>query len=480
MKPRTDNPALYRENVYKSWKLMHYVVSHVEDECFVAHLEPNPGVEYDCLSLITRDSNGGLRVRFMLNRNGVNANVLDRVWERFDEDGCDTVAQALMAASGLSITTPIRQTMAAQLCNDVVEWIEEHRSEEFCVGPIGWPGGCHTLLETGREQFDATVWPITDHGPELILGVDGKEVRRRVFEDSHQIARRLAVSIARCGNLSDAIGDTSHACHKVVNFQDNTENRHIPEAWFGNLPSSRVLLISSNPSIDVSEEETGENFPRAGWPDEAIAEWVTRRVDQTWPEVPVTFRHPTHKNFLWRCVDGQYRGSGKNNKPQTTWNNVHNLVRELLGSDADPSANYALTEVVHCKSHGGQGVPEASDVCSRKWLGQIMNVAVDSRVVVLLGSHVRPWARREFKHIVPSDFGARVREGGVEVAVRDSFVNKNKVYCYLPHPTASEPGGRSFRTRFGPIVLDVLSQISRGEREVPETTEQLHQLFRGV
>lgn len=290
--------------------------------------------------------------------------------------------------------------------------------------------------------------------------------------------RRLAVSIARCENLPRAIEDQSHPCHRVATFQPDTENRHIPEAWFGNITGSQVLLISSNPSIDLSEDVNGENYPRANWSDENISEWISRRVDQTWPDVPVTFGHPTYKNFLWRCIDGQYRGSGVNNKPQPTWNNAHRLVVELLGKDADPSKNYALTEVVHCKSQKAHGVPEASSICSEKWLGSIMDLADRAKVVVLLGSHVRPWAKKEFRHSVPSDFGERVNEGGLNVAIRDSFVLNERVYLYLPHPTASEPGGRLVSTRFGSAPQRVLAAIARREISVPRSTDDLHDLYK--
>ncbi len=178
MNPRNDSPALYRENVYKSWKLMAYVVSHVGDECFVAHLEPNPGVGYDCLSLITRDTNGSLRVRFMLNRNGTNANVLDRVWERFDEEGCDAVGMKLIKASDLTASRPSMKSSAATLCDDVMAWIEENRNEDFCIGPIDWPGGCRTFLDVRRETHTESVWPVPDHGPEICLGVEGVETVR--------------------------------------------------------------------------------------------------------------------------------------------------------------------------------------------------------------------------------------------------------------------------------------------------------------
>jgi len=292
--------------------------------------------------------------------------------------------------------------------------------------------------------------------------------------------RKLAVAIARCDNLSIAVRDANHPCHKVVNFQDDSPRRHIPEAWFGNISNSKVLLIASNPSIDMNEDKKGENYPRSNWTNDEISEWVTRRVDQSWDEVPVTFQRSPFKDFLWRCIDGEYRGAGKGTQPQPTWNNAHRLVIELLGKGANPSKNYALTEVVHCKSQNAIGVPEASAICSENWLGKIMDLAKDANVVVLLGSHVRPWAQKQFRDSVPKDFGERVSDGGLEVATRDSFVLNGRVYIYLPHPTAAEPGGRLPSTRFGTQSHRILSEIAKGERKVPETTDELHRLFRTI
>ena len=184
MKPRNDNPALYRENVYKSWKVIAQVVANVDGECLIAHLEPNQGVGYDCLSLITKDESGRLRTRFMLNRNGVNSNVLERVWDRFDQVGCDRVAEEIMEASGLQLSRSTVSSSASIFCNEVVTWIENHRKEEFCVGPIRWPGGCRTFLELARGKLDEVTWPITDHGPELCLGIGGVECVR-LYQNIH-------------------------------------------------------------------------------------------------------------------------------------------------------------------------------------------------------------------------------------------------------------------------------------------------------
>jgi hypothetical protein len=300
--------------------------------------------------------------------------------------------------------------------------------------------------------------------------------------------RKLAISIARCDLVSQAIGDSAHPCHKVVSFQKDSDDRHIPEPWFGNVSNAQVLFVASNPSIDQSAGAEGENYPRAGWPDEKIGEWFVRRVDQTWDEVPVTFRNPKFKDFNWRCIDGEYRGAGKSNSPQTTWNNLHKVAEQLLGSEADPARNYALTEIVHCKSPMAIGVPEASSTCSEKWLPAIIHEAEKARCIVFLGANVRPWVRQKFAGIAPSDFGAPVESGGSHVAIRDSFVGewsdadgtlRKIVFCFLPHPTSSQKGGRTFGTRFGSLATSVLNDIVKGRRDIPETSQELHRLFRG-
>lgn len=296
----------------------------------------------------------------------------------------------------------------------------------------------------------------------------------------------LAISIARCEALAAAINNQSHPCHKVVSYQKNSDDRHIPEPWFGNLSGARVLFISSNPSIDESDGEDGENYPRANWPDEKIGQWFTRRVDQTWDEVPVTFRNSRHKDFNWRCKDGEYRGVGSSNAPQNTWNNLHKVAQQILGEKADPSLNYALTEIVHCKSPRAIGVPEASQACSQRWLPALIEEARNAECVVFLGANVRPWVKENFAKSISKDFGRAVTTGGSHVAKQDSFVaewsnsdgsTRQIVFCFLPHPTSSAKGGRTFETRYGSLATQVLGQIVDGSLPMPRNTSDLHSQF---
>jgi hypothetical protein len=262
-----------------------------------------------------------------------------------------------------------------------------------------------------------------------------------------------------------------------VAVQEDGPKRHIPEAWFGNLTSARVLFISSNPSIDPAEDVTGENFPRVHWEDEAIADWVTRRVDQSWSEVPVTFRREGFKDFNWRCLDGEYRGSGSSNSPQPTWNKTHHRAVEILGKMADPSSNYALTEVVHCKSQREIGVSSAAKICAPLWLNQIIDAAKEVRVIIICGSKaVNNWAREAFA--LPPEYGRRRKktESTLTISRRDIFVTdkfgRRAVVAYMGQPAYSA----TLSNIYGHHVVGLLGDIAAGVRAVPESTEAFHAL----
>ena len=183
MKPRDHDPALYRRNVAYSWRVMQYVVSNVADECYVVHVEPNPGVGYDCLGLVIRRPEGLTFPRMLLNRNGINSDKLLDVWTQIEERGVAAVAGDLITMAKLTVE-PGRSSAARDLCDAVVDWIDTHIDDEFCVGPIGWPGGCREVSEPFWEEWSSEEWPIEAHGPEIACGIGDVEVVR-----FHQVSR---------------------------------------------------------------------------------------------------------------------------------------------------------------------------------------------------------------------------------------------------------------------------------------------------
>lgn len=285
--------------------------------------------------------------------------------------------------------------------------------------------------------------------------------------------RELSVAISRCTEFDRAGSDSSHKCHQIVNCQRHLSEKQLPEPWFGNLSGAQVLFVSSNPSIDDSTGLDAEWFPLSGWSDEEIAEWVVRRVDQSWQLVPVTFGRTDIPDFWRRDAERvAYRGYGKGfRQPQRTWNNTHRRAMEILGSSADPGKNYAITEVVHCKSKNEIGVAAAASRCTDMWMEKVAGVAASARVVLLCGSKVRNnWARQRFA--LSPDFG---RQGNktlpqMEYAKRDIFVGRlggiPRLFVSMGQPAFS----KTLTNLYGERVLNLIGAVAQGAHDVPNST----------
>ena len=59
---------------------------------------------------------------------------------------------------------------------------------------------------------------------------------------------KTAIKIARCDYYQNEI------CKGFIECQDNAGVRQIPEPWNGDIESSKILILSSNPSYDAAEE----------------------------------------------------------------------------------------------------------------------------------------------------------------------------------------------------------------------------------
>jgi len=204
LKPRYDDPEKFCDNVRKSWRVMHEVVRQINDKCFITHLEPNPGVGYDCLSLtVSRGSGSGqgreyFDAAFLLNRNGqsalVGGAVIRDIWERTsDEAGIKTLANDLIDSCGLNrVKSGDSQSVMARVCQIVTKWIDDQTDDNFCVAPPLWPGGC-TNFEPScdlSEKIDEALWPRYMGDPYLSLGIRHVEVARIRMTDA-SVRKRL-------------------------------------------------------------------------------------------------------------------------------------------------------------------------------------------------------------------------------------------------------------------------------------------------
>ena len=271
-------------------------------------------------------------------------------------------------------------------------------------------------------------------------------------------------------------------------LQGDENMRQRPEPWIGNLQNSKVLFVSSNPSIsDDPDVSIRENFPTFGISDDDSANFFINRFDGTSGTPHATFNFGKLANFLFRSNDGKYRGKGNSfNKPIETWQGVYERAKEILGEACDPTENYALTEVVKCKSKKEEGVKEASTTCIEKWMGKVMDVS-PAKLVVIIGAP----ARNNFAHKIAdlgSDFGTDSRGyeqlGQRGRALRDikisDFGGKRRIYVFNWHPTSMIPNKKDllqFKNAYGAGLVLWMNGIATGDVELPASPEDLRSII---
>jgi hypothetical protein len=304
----------------------------------------------------------------------------------------------------------------------------------------------------------------------------------------------LAKSICACTEVGLALKDKKHPCHKVVMtqkemIQGDESVRQRPEPWIGNLEKSKVLFISSNPSIsDDPNISIREDFPTYGTSEDDSAEFFVNRFNRKDRAPHATFNYGGHANFLYRSNDGKYRGKGNSfDKPIETWQGVYERAKEILGESCDPAENYALTEVVKCKSKAEKGVKEASPKCIYKWMRRVMELS-PAKLVVIIGAP----ARNNFAHKLAdlgSDFGTDSKGyqklGQRGRALRDikisDFDGKRRIYVFNWHPTSMIPNKSEllqFKNAYGSELVEWMNHIANGEIEIPDSSGALESIIK--
>jgi hypothetical protein len=177
----------------------------------------------------------------------------------------------------------------------------------------------------------------------------------------------LAIRIARCDDLPRARSDANHPCHRIASHQrtsSDQEHWQVPEPWRGQLDRAPLLFISSNPSIDQNDD-----CPWDFDPDERITSYFdTGGIASNFPRSTSRDGTVSSRNVPF-------------------WVSVNARAKELFDRDlVRPGIDYAISEVVHCKSTREIGVSEACGHCTGKFLGDLLRVS-DAAVVVTLGRH---------------------------------------------------------------------------------------------
>jgi hypothetical protein len=221
-------------------------------------------------------------------------------------------------------------------------------------------------------------------------------------------ARDLIGCITRCPEVLAVWNnpDGQHPCRDVVRSQDAVgpgASFQVPEPWAGHIDRAPLLFMSSNPSISRLE-------PYPEWD----AEWDADRTAQFFIE---RFGPgPTQaKNGVYYALKEPGRGNSQHSaRPVPFWNICKRNAEWLYDRRVTPGADYAMTEVVHCKSRSEVGVSAARDHCMYQWFDRILQIS-SAAVIVVLGGHARYGVQAitktalEYWTPVRADLGGRSR-----------------------------------------------------------------------
>lgn len=240
----------------------------------------------------------------------------------------------------------------------------------------------------------------------------------------------LLQKIAHCPHVKTCIQDKprEHPCRKIVYSQEvsNLDEYQLPEPWNGRIESAPILFLSSNPSINEDEE-----FPTWTWSEDDINDFFNNRFGgrKEWIKDGTK---TLEKN-------GSHSGSVKFLAA------VQQRAIELLDRDVKPGIDYAITEIVHCKSRNEFGVKEAQNTCVDTYLEEVLKIA-SARVVVVLGEKAKQAIQDKF----------RIPQNGSLVESM-TIGGKERLITFLPHPNARVK--RTFKNVLKPDDLQKLREF---------------------
>jgi len=221
-------------------------------------------------------------------------------------------------------------------------------------------------------------------------------------------AKATLISVARCADLLTA-SDRQRPCHRIVHEQHGNPVPQIPEPWRGRIDAP-LMFVSSNPSLDP-----GDDSPSVTVSDAELVDYFDRGFPACFPRI--------------RLRNGQVR-----TRPVYFWTCVLARAAELWQVAPRPGIDFAITELVHCKSLRQRGVKEAIDHCVDRHWGEV-KIASKARVFVALGELA----------------GAKL---GIKVGTMKTMPDPTGVPRWLlalPHPGAAVP--KTFQSCYAGVDL---------------------------
>lgn len=202
-------------------------------------------------------------------------------------------------------------------------------------------------------------------------------------------------------------------CQNIIRSQ-KASTFQLPEPWSGRIDVAPILFLSSNPSIDELEM-----YPDSSWEPNQVIDFFQNR-----------FSSPSR----WVTRLCALRKDGTRTRWVKFWAAARARVSEILEkpkAEIRPGIDFALTEVVHCKSRKEVGVKDARSFCSNLYLERVLSIAAANTIIVF-GEHAKQTVRdrysdAEIKWHIPGRVG------------EFTIANRTRILVFLPAPNAYGP-----------------------------------------
>ena len=221
----------------------------------------------------------------------------------------------------------------------------------------------------------------------------------------------LLGTITHCPNVKAHFRNQATPCREIIDSQgmSTLEDFQVPEPWNGKIERAPLLFISSNPSISEKEQYPSWNAPE------------TRLQD--------FFQHRFGGGEKQWVKDGKYAltQDGSYERATPYWSEIKNRAFELLSKKAVPGTDYAISEIVHCKSRNNIGVDEALKECAQRYLSRVLEIS-SAAVVVYVGKKAEHYIKDVLEINENQSLVGPLMHGG-----------RKRLILFLPAPGSSLP-----------------------------------------
>ena len=222
--------------------------------------------------------------------------------------------------------------------------------------------------------------------------------------------KKIALEIASCCEVPEALKDSSHPCHDVVGWQSKqwsspilqieNSQMHRPEAWTGDIVNAPILFLSSNPSFDA--EENYPNWNAKEWPLTKVSDFAVNRFTSN-----IERGYGASDGLSPDKIDRTIDKNGQLSDKVYYWGWARRMVAYIHGKNIEEvsaHSDYAMTEIVHCKSEKESGVEIARAKCKEKYLEKILAIA-KAQLIIVDGQHACEDIKALFADEFPKTWG---------------------------------------------------------------------------